>query len=400
MAGQALAGEPVPADGALPKEAIECLADAPLSVYIHVPYCASRCGYCDFNTYTADQVRGAGPEVYLEAAHAELELAARVLGEHAPKINTVFFGGGTPTMLRPDQLGGLLAHVRQLFGLSPNAEVTTEANPETLDAAYLDGLLTAGINRLSMGMQSASSQVLRLLDRLHTPGRALQMAQLAHERGFSDVSLDLIYGTPGESLDDWRTTLEAALSVEPEHLSAYALIVEDGTALARRVRHGELPMPDDDDLADKYLLAEQLLSSAGLANYEISNWARPGHECRHNMAYWQGSNWWGIGPGAHSHVNGARWWNVRHPRTYADRLQADQSPGHAREILSQQDRRVERVLLELRLAAGLAAEVLTDSERARLPELAERGLISGEDPVRLTPSGRLLADGVVRDLLD
>ena len=400
MAGQALTGDPVPTDGALPAAATAQLTSTPLSFYIHVPYCAARCGYCDFNTYTADQVRGAGPEVYLAAAHAELELAARVLGDQAPSVGTVFFGGGTPTLLRPEQLGGLLQHVKQLFGLRPDAEVTTEANPETLDAAYLDALLAAGINRLSMGMQSASPHVLRVLDRVHTPGRALEMAKLAHACGFTDVSLDLIYGTPGESLADWETSLSAALSVEPEHLSAYALIVEDGTALARRIRHGELPMPDDDDLADKYLLTEEALTAAGLENYEISNWAKPGHEARHNIAYWTGANWWGIGPGAHSHVGGVRWWNVRHPRSYADRLAVNQSPGQVREVLSDEDRRVERVLLELRLASGLPVDVLTPTERARLPQLRDRGLIVAGDPIRLTLPGRLLADGIVRELLD
>lgn len=240
-------GDPVPLDGALPDSALAEL-DRPLSFYIHVPFCASRCGYCDFNTYTLDQTGGSGPTDWLTAAHREIELARTVLaGQHAP-VQTIFLGGGTPTMIPAADLGGLVAHVDELFGIAPDAEITTEANPETLNAEVLDGLLVGGFNRLSMGMQSGREHVLKVLDRVHTPGRALEMARLAHERGFGNVSLDLIYGTPGESMHDWRASLEQALSVAPEHISAYALIVEDGTALARRIKHGELPMTDDDDL--------------------------------------------------------------------------------------------------------------------------------------------------------
>ena len=251
-------------------------------------------------------------------------------------------------------------------------------------------------------MQSAVEHVLATLDRVHSPGRAAQAVAEARPAGFGSISLDLIFGTPGESLADWRTSVETALAAEPDHVSAYALIVEQGTRLAARIRRGELAMPDDDDLADKYLMTEELLVGGGLSAYEISNWARsPEHRCRHNLAYWTGDHWWGIGPGAHSHVGGVRWWNVRHPAAYADRLTAGDSPAQAREILDDHDRRVERVLLELRLADGLDPAVLTDTERARLPDLLARELIMiDNDRLVLTLRGRLLADGVIRDLLD
>jgi oxygen-independent coproporphyrinogen-3 oxidase len=295
----------------------------------------------------------------------------------------------------------MLKAVRDEFGLAPDAEVTTEANPESVDQRYLEELLEAGFTRVSFGMQSAASHVLKILDRQHTPGRALDAVKEATAAGFPHVNLDLIYGTPGETLDDWRTSLESALSAEPDHVSAYALIVEDGTQLARRVRRGELPMPDDDDLADKYVLADDLLSQAGLNWYEVSNWARTDDaRCRHNELYWRGDTWWGIGPGAHSHVGGIRWWNVKHPTAYAERLNANQSPAQARETLDEETRRVERVLLEVRLEAGLPREVLDEAGRAAADQVVEDGLaVIAGDRLVLTDRGRLLADAVVRDLL-
>jgi len=293
----------------------------------------------------------------------------------------------------------MLAAVRDEFGLAADAEVTTEANPESVDPQYLEDLLAAGFTRVSFGMQSASSHVLKILDRQHTPGRALEAVKEATAAGVEHVNLDRIYGTPGESLDDWRASLESALSDEPDHVSAYALIVEDSTQLARRIRRGELPMPDDDDLADKYVRADELLSAQGLSWYEVSNWARAEDaRCRHNELYWRGDTWWGVGPGAHSHVGGVRWWNVKHPSAYAERLGAGDSPAYAREILDDETRRVERVLLEIRLSAGLPLHVLDDEGRAaaaRMPDLVRP--VDGR--LVLTPRGRLLADAVVRDLL-
>ncbi|GAA3131510.1 oxygen-independent coproporphyrinogen-3 oxidase [Kribbella aluminosa] len=395
-------GEVAPRDGALPDAAVREAAGRPFGFYLHVPFCASRCGYCDFNTYTARELGGGGSQAsYASAAVAEVRLARQVLRDLDRPVDTVFFGGGTPTLLPVADLGKMLAAVRDEFGLAADAEVTTEANPESVDPAYLEGLLEAGFNRVSFGMQSSSSQVLRILDRQHSPGRALEAAKEATSAGFEHVNLDLIYGTPGESLDDWRASLESALSAQPDHVSAYALIVEDGTQLARRIRRGELPMPDDDDLADKYVLADELLSAEGLRWYEVSNWARStAARCRHNELYWRGDTWWGIGPGAHSHAGGVRWWNVKHPSAYAERIAAGESPAYARETLDAETRRVERVLLEVRLSAGLPLEVLDAAGRAAADQVVADGLaVLTDGRLVLTDRGRLLADAVVRDLL-
>nr|WP_220488352.1 radical SAM family heme chaperone HemW [Tessaracoccus sp. MC1756] len=373
---------------------------APLSLYIHVPFCRTRCGYCDFNTYTASELGDLSPDTYLGAAHAELALAERILGDSRP-VQTVFFGGGTPTMLPAEALTGLLRAIDDRFGLAPDAEVTTEANPDTLSPAYLETLRAGGFTRLSLGFQSVVPHVLRVLERTHTPRRGLDAAHWARDAGFDHISLDLIYGTPGESMDDWRASLDAVTATPVDHVSAYSLIVEEGTRLAMQVRRGDIPMPDDDDLADKYLVADETLTALGLANYEVSNWARPGGECRHNLAYWRGADWWGIGPGAHSHVGGVRFWNRKHPRSYAASLTAGESPALARELLTDEDRRVERVLLELRLAGGLPLEVLRPTELARVPAVVAAHLATDDGArLRLTQAGRLLADGVIRDLLD
>jgi putative oxygen-independent coproporphyrinogen III oxidase len=347
-------GEPVPPSGALPAEALTGLGTRPFGVYLHVPFCAARCGYCDFNTYTGLQHL---QPAFVDAAVAELRLARQVLGA-PPPVETVFVGGGTPTLLPPEQLGRLLRAVDDELGLAPGAEVTTEANPESVDPRSLAVLREAGFTRLSLGMQSAVPGVLQVLDRAHRPGRPQEAAREALAAGFEQVSLDLIYGTPGETDDDWQRSLEAALSARPTHVSAYALIVEEGTALARSVARGVVPAPDDDVLADRYLAADEALS--GLGWYEVSNWGEP---CRHNLGYWRGGDWWGVGPGAHSHVGGVRWWNVKHPAGHAERLAAGASPAAARELLGEEDRRVERVLLELRLREGLDVGVLQPAVR-------------------------------------
>lgn len=390
-------GDPAPTDGSLPASALA--STAPLSLYVHVPFCRTRCGYCDFNTYTPSELGDLSPDTYLGAAHAELALAARILGRRP--VHTVFFGGGTPTMLPAAALTGLLADIDDKFGLVADAEVTTEANPETLTPHYLKELRDGGFTRLSLGLQSVVPHVLQVLERTHTPRRGLDAAHWAREAGFDHVSLDLIYGTPGESMADWQASLDAVIATPVDHVSAYSLIVEDGTRLSMQVRRGEVPMPDDDDLADKYQAAEATLSGLGFANYEVSNWAQAGGECRHNLAYWRGSDWWGIGPGAHSHIGGVRFWNRKHPRSYAASLAAGESPALGREVLSDEDRRIERVLLELRLAEGLPLSVLTASELARVDGVVTQGLaVSGGAMLRLTRDGRLLADGVIRDLLD
>ena len=400
-------GDPAPVDGALPAASLAEVGERPLGIYLHVPFCRTRCGYCDFNTYTPGELK-VGPDLgetgdaYLHAALAEIELAGRVLGSYAPPVSTVFVGGGTPTLLASADLVRLLARIREVFGLTADAEVTTEANPESVSPASLATLRDGGFTRISYGMQSAVAHVLATLDRVHSPGRPIAAVAEARAAGFDQVSLDLIYGTPGESLDDWRHSVEVALGAEPDHVSAYALVVEGGTKMAGRVRRGELPLPDDDDLADKYLLAEELLVAAGYDAYEVSNWAaRPGAVCRHNLGYWRGDHWWGIGPGAHSHVGGTRWWNVKHPAAYVTRLAAGESPAQAREILTPDDRRLEQVLLEIRLAEGMSLSRLSARGRARVDGLGARGLVRVDhDRLRLTLNGRLLADAIVRELID
>jgi oxygen-independent coproporphyrinogen-3 oxidase len=376
-------------------------------IYLHIPFCATRCGYCDFNTYTAaDLGGGATREAYPAQAAAEIRLAARMLRgpDGPPEVSTVFVGGGTPTLLTPAELGGLLAVIRSEFGLAADAEVTTEANPESVDAVAIEQLRAVGFTRISFGMQSARAHVLGVLDRVHTPGRPAHCVAWAHQAGFEHVNLDLIYGTPGESDTDWSESLAVAVAAGPDHISAYSLIVEDGTRLAARIRRRELPAPDSDVLADRYLMAEQELSTAGFAWYEVSNWARgDAARCRHNLLYWTDGDWWGIGPGAHSHRAGVRWWNVRHPRDYAERLAAQESPEAGREVLTERQRHLERVMLGLRLCAGLPVDQLRDAGDA-LERCVADGLLQPDELIDgravLTLRGRLLADAVVRDLTD
>ncbi len=401
--------DPAPADGHLPSAALAAAGARELGVYLHVPFCASRCGYCDFTTYTATELAATGaaaisPGSYVELAATELRLAAEVLHGRAPPAVTVFFGGGTPTLLPATDLGRLLRVVADELGLAPDAEVTTEANPESVDRAYLDQLRAAGFTRISFGMQSAAEHVLAQLDRRHTPGRAIACVGWARAAGFEHVNLDLIYGAPAETEADWRASLQAAVEAGPDHVSAYSLIVEPGTRLAARVRRGQLRAPEEDVLAQRYLLAEQMLSTAGLGWYEVSNWAAgPAARSRHNRLYWTGAHWWGVGPGAHSHIGGVRWWNHKHPRSYAEALRAGRSPALGREVLDTAQQLTERVMLELRLVEGLDLDVLTPAGRAAATRAAgdgllEPGALAGGRAV-LSLRGRLLADAVVRELL-
>ena len=376
----------------------------PFGIYVHVPFCAARCGYCDFNTYTPSELAGSGasPEGWLDAVRRELDLAAATVGPRA--VDTVFVGGGTPSLLGARRLGAVLGAVRDTFGLAPGAEVTTESNPESTSPEFFAGLAEAGFTRVSLGMQSAAPHVLAVLDRRHTPGRAVAAAREAGAAGIAHVNLDLIYATPGETDDDLRASLDAVLDAGVDHVSAYALIVEDGTALARKVARGELPAPDDDVAAARYEMVDDRLAAAGLGWYEVSNWAASADAaCRHNLGYWRGGDWWGLGPGAHSHLSGTRWWNVKHPARYAALLAGGASPEADREELTPAQRHTERVLLELRLSTGLPLDQLDEAGVAAAAQAATDGLL---DPAALTAGtavltrpGRLLTDAVVHTLL-
>ncbi|MDR2372948.1 MAG: radical SAM family heme chaperone HemW [Bifidobacteriaceae bacterium] len=380
----------------------------PFAVYVHVPFCARRCGYCDFNTYVAGpQARAA----FARQAVKELELAAAELDrtrQAGRTASSVFFGGGTPTLLGPATLVKLYDAVRRVFGVAPGAEVTAEANPDSIDEGGLAELAAGGFNRVSFGMQSALPQVLARLDRTHDPERVALVVAAAGRAGL-EASVDLIYGTPGESLADWEASVRAALALGVDHISAYALTLEPHTPMARRVRAGELGPIDPDDQADKYELADELLTGGGLSWYEISNWARPGHESRHNLGYWTGADWLGIGPGAHSSIGARRFWNVKSPAVYGRTIAAGRLPRAGGETLDAAASQLERVMLRLRTAAGLELAALSPDGLAAVPQLVADGLVRvaagpGADRagagggVVLTRRGRLLADLVVRAL--
>ncbi len=404
-------GDPAPHDGRLRRVTLDAAWGVPFGVYVHIPFCETRCGYCDFNTYTASELgNGVSRGTYADTLLQEIRLAADVLGDGAalgdriPPVTTLFFGGGTPTLLPAEHLKLVIDELAERFGLAADVEVSTEANPETVTPGYLAKLREAGFTRISLGMQSAVPQVLEVLDRRHRPGRPEAAVAEAHAAGFEHVNLDLIYGAPHETDADWQASLDAAIGAEPDHISAYALVVEQGTALARQVAAGVVPAPDDDVMADRYVMADETLRAAGYDWYEVSNWARtPDARCRHNELYWSDSNWWGFGPGAHSHVSGVRWWNVKHPSRYAAMLEAGQSPAAGRETLDATARHTERVMLGVRMRQGLETAELTEAGRAAVPQLAGWGLLERRDAedgrVVLTQRGRLMADAVVRELL-
>ena len=405
MAGPLPLGDPAPADGHLPAD-LPIDASVPFSAYLHIPFCTVRCGYCDFNTYTSTELRGARQEDYSSTLISEIALARRVLDDAGAlrPMDTVFFGGGTPTLLPAGDLARMLDAATSAFGLADGAEVTVEANPDTVTPEVARTLASAGVTRMSVGMQSAVPHVLAALDRTHRPENVRTAVSAAKDAGLA-VSVDLIYGAPGETLDDWEASLDAALALAPDHISAYALIIEDGTKLARQIRRGEVPTPDDDLQADMYELADARLAAGGFEWYEVSNWARvPEQRSQHNLAYWRGSDWWGFGPGAHSHVAGLRWWNVKHPAAYAQRLAASESPAAATERPDAESRTLERILLLSRIREGIAVDEVPPANRSRVAGLIADGLVDPTAAVRgriqLTLRGRLLADAVVRELTD
>ena len=399
-------GEAAPTDGSLPRSVASGAEQRKFGVYVHVPYCRVRCGYCDFNTYTASELGGTKRDDYAGQVCGELRMAGEVLRRaDLPErpVSTVFFGGGTPTLLPSADLSLMLSRIVDEWGLASGAEVTTEANPDSVDRRYLEELAAAGFTRVSFGMQSAVPHVLRTLDRTHEPERVPQVVEWARAAGLA-VSLDLIYGTPGESIADWERSLDTAIACAPDHLSAYALIIERGTKLAAQIRRGEVAGVDEDLHAQMYELADAKLAAAGYEWYEISNWSRDAAtRSRHNLAYWTGEDWWAAGPGAHSHIGGVRWWNVKHPGAYASRLSQGLSPAQAREMLDDDARHMERVLLETRIADGMPVSRLRESERNEIPALIADGLIEGKAAIagRVIPTlrGRLLADTVVHRLL-
>ncbi len=379
----------------------------PLSFYIHIPYCIKRCGYCDFNTYTPGELK-AGSDIaevsegYIDLLIREVEMA-RAQSPESGAVPTIFFGGGTPTLMDPADLGRIITRIDELFGLADNCEITIEANPDTVSREKLAALRKTGINRISFGMQSAVPHVLQVLDRTHNPENVFKATTWAREVGFDEVSIDLIYGSPGESVEDWRTTVNAALALPITHISAYALIVESGTKLARQVKAGEVIIPDDDQTADKYLIADEAFARAGMNWYELSNWAKDGSACRHNMAYWVGANWWGLGPGAHSHIDGKRWWNVKHPTNYRSLMLSNELPIDGSEILSDSEKESERVMLQIRLPDGIARASISPEQNAIAHSYVGDGSLSQEawdsGRIALTQKGRLVADRIVREIL-
>ena len=377
-----------------------------LAFYVHIPYCVRRCGYCDFNTYTPAELSISNDlsetsRSYIDLLIKELEFARETTG--LAVVPTIFFGGGTPTLMESADLGRVISAISDHYELSPDAEITTEANPDTVTKEKLASLREAGFNRISFGMQSAVPQVLKSLDRTHNPENVLKATTWAREVGFNEVSVDLIYGTAGESLADWELTIDTALSLPISHLSAYALIVESGTKLGAQVKRGEVTMPDDDETADKYLLADEKFIQAGFDWYELSNWSKKGSECRHNLAYWNGDNWWGLGAGAHSHVDGRRFWNVKHPAAYTQKVIESGNPMHDQELLTRDEARSEEIMLQIRLATGLSLSALSESEAKSLPTfLAEGYLLPSaweNGQVVLSKTGRLMADRIVREIL-
>lgn len=411
MAGAPLEGDPVPADGSLPGSARvrESGIDASFHAYVHVPFCKVRCGYCDFNTYISSELQDVSQAGFSSVLASEIEFSKRALentGLSMPPISSVFFGGGTPTQLPASDLGSLLLKLDEVFGLAENVEVTTEANPDDLSENYLLQLAKSGFTRISLGMQSAVPKVLEVLDRTHNPSAVAPAIQMAKNAGLG-TSVDIIYGSPGETIEDFKRTLDAVVSIDPSHVSAYSLIVEPGTKMHRKISRGELPAPDPDLQAEMYEYLDSQLKSAAYHWYELSNFAKDKKfESVHNRAYWSAKNWWGYGPGAHSHVNGTRWWNVKHPSAYAQRLSQNTSPGFAREELSKDSQNEEAIMLGLRLAEGIPIDLAASLNRnhARVvSELIADGLIDGSAAIGgrivLTLRGRLLADRVVSSLV-
>jgi oxygen-independent coproporphyrinogen-3 oxidase len=377
-----------------------------LSFYVHIPYCVKRCGYCDFNTYTPAELQISDglsqiSNSYIDLVIQEIEQARLAVGEAT--VPTIFFGGGTPSLMEASDIARVITMIKNSFKLSDDCEITLETNPDTVDKQKLAAFKDAGINRISIGMQSAVDHVLKTLDRTHNPQNLPQVTQWASEVGFKDISVDLIYGTPGESLSDWQVSIGAALALPINHISAYALIVEEGTKLANAIKRGEIGNVDDDLTAEKYLMADQAFSKAGFTWYELSNWSKANGESKHNSAYWLNQNWWGVGPGAHSHIDGKRWWNVKHPNLYKTKITNNESPVLDQEILEPIQIESERLMLSIRLPSGVSKESLSNEQLKILQPYVESGALDlnnwSAGSVSLSLNGRLIADRIVREIL-
>lgn len=387
-------GSPAPLDGNLTN--LFDLVNRPFSLYVHVPYCSKRCGYCDFNTYTPSELdREDQIESWLNSAVKEIDLARRVLKEELT-IDTIFFGGGTPSLLDSNTVDNFIQSVKSNFKLKPGLEITIEANPDSITEEKSQRWLNSGINRVSIGMQSSTREVLKKLDRTHNPDNVSHSVDILKKSGFDNFSLDLIYGTPGESLNDWENSLKDAIALNPPHISAYSLVIEPGTKMGAQLNRGEISQVNDDEAADKYQLADEMLNKNNYSWYEISNWAKKDKECKHNLNYWLGNNWWGIGPGAHSHVNGVRWWNHKLPKVWRELLEKQNSPALAREVLSEDQIRSEQIMLLSRLRTGLGNHELDENRIENL--IANQLATLDTNKIVLTLKGRLLADEVFRQL--
>jgi oxygen-independent coproporphyrinogen-3 oxidase len=377
-----------------------------LGAYVHVPFCATRCGYCDFNTYTAQELQRDGTTVstatYVDRVISEVTRQRTALGNNSQPLTSVFFGGGTPTLLGSTELVRALTSLKKEFGLLANAEITTEVNPDSVNAHDLKILREGGFTRVSFGHQSSAPKVLQLLERTHTPGRTWEAVNWANEAGFEHISVDLIYGSPNETQAELELTLSEVIAADIDHVSAYSLIVEPGTKLAAQVARGEVNAPSDDVAASRYELIDQQLSSAGFEWYEVSNWAKPGGECKHNLNYWHNQDWIGIGPGAHAHINGLRTWMIKHPAAWAAQVDQNEEPIDGSEVLSATEIANENIMLGLRLRDGIELATLSPAGIEQANEAVTQGLLYSDlftlGRVVLTPKGRLLADGLVSRL--
>jgi len=378
-----------------------------LAFYIHIPYCIKRCGYCDFNTYTPSELQITTglkniTNSYTTLLITEIKSARKQVGEQAV-VPSIFFGGGTPSLMEAEDIKSIISTIGSEFDLAGDIEITLESNPDTVDKDKLEKFYQAGINRISFGMQSAVPHVLATLDRTHNPDNLYQVTKWASEVGFKEISVDLIYGTPGESKSDWQKSIDAALSLPITHISAYALIIEEGTKLAAQIKRGEVDQVDDDLTAEKYLMADNAFTKFGFNWYELSNWSKVNSESKHNLAYWLGKNWWGAGPGAHSHLNGKRFWNVKHPNLYKQKIDANESPVADSEDLKELQIESERLMLSIRLPSGVEKNTLNEQQILDLSGYVESGHLDkgnwDNGRATLTLDGRLIADRIVREIL-